>query len=112
MNGPRLRADVRHPGPRYREQGACSGEQFREDVLIPQVRKSLARGETLLVELEDARFGYPTGWLEEVFGGLVRKIPGTTPAEVTPVSVNHPEAAAEAIGYMRKAALHGADSDR
>lgn len=61
MTETRLRADVRHPGPRYREQGACSGEEFRNDVLIPQVREAPARGQTLSVELEDAEFGYPCG---------------------------------------------------
>ena len=110
MNAATLRADVRHPGPRYREQGACSGEEFRDDVLIPRAREAAARGQTLRIELEDAEFGYPTGWLEEVFGGLVREMPGITPAEVTPVSSNHPDAAAEAIGYMREAALHAARS--
>lgn len=112
MNEPLLRADIKHPGPRYREQGACSGEEFRDDVLIPRVREAATRTETLRVELEDAEFGYPSGWLEEVFGGLVRKMPGITPAEVTPVSTNHPDAAAEAIGYMREAALHATRSAR
>ena len=110
MTEPRLRAEVKHPGPRYREQGAYSGEEFRDDVLIPRVREAAARGQALRVELEDTEFGYPCGWLEEVFGGLVRKMPGITPAEVTPVSTNHPDAAAEAIGYMREAALHAARS--
>lgn len=108
MNAQALRAEVRHPGPRYREQGAGSGEEFRDEVLIPRVREALARGQALRVELEDAEFGYPCGWLEEVFGGLVRRMPGITPAQVTPVSANHPDAAAEAIGYMREAALHAA----
>ena len=105
---PRLRAKVRHPGPRYREQGRSSGEEFRDDVLMPRVAEALASGQTLQVELEDSEFGYPTGWLEEVFGGMVRKAPGVTPAEVTPVSERHPDAAAEAIGYMREAARHAA----
>lgn len=110
MSETTLRADVIHPGPRYRGQGACSGEQFRDDVLIPRVREAAARGQALRVELEDAEYGYPCGWLEEVFGGLVRKIPGITSAQVTPVSTNHPDAAAEAIGYMREAALHNANT--
>ena len=53
MNAATLRADVIHLGPRYHEQGACSGE-------------------------------------------------------VTPVSTNHPDTAAEAIGHMREAALDNA----
>lgn len=75
------------------------------------MREAIARGQTLRVELEDAEFGYPCGWLEEVFGGLVRKMPDITPTQVTLVSTHHPDATAEAIGYMREAALHAARSD-
>ena len=107
MTKTRLRAEVRHPGPRYREQGACSGEEFRDDVLIPRVREAAASGQALQVELEDSEFGYPIGWLEEVFGGLVRRMPGIMPAQVRPVSTKHPEAAAEAIRFMLEAASGG-----
>ena len=99
-----LHARVRHPGPRYRSQGRCSGEEFREDVLIPYVNEQRARGRTPCVVLDDAEWGYPCGWLEEVFGGLVRRMPDRGATPVTPVSRRFPDHAAEAIGYMRAAA--------
>ncbi len=61
------------PGPRYRSQGEGSGEEFREDHLIPAFDESVKREETLTVEMDGARFGYPTSFLEEAFGGLARR---------------------------------------
>lgn len=98
-----IHARVRHPGPRCRNQGANSGEEFRDDVLIPQVKTHRANGETIRVALDDAEFGYPTGWLEEVFGGLIRRMPEITHGQVTPVSTKHPKQAAEAMRYMQEA---------
>ena len=61
------------PGPRYREQGAGSGEEFRDDHLIPAFDAAAANGETLVVDMDGAKYGYPTSFLEETFGGLARK---------------------------------------
>lgn len=101
-----IRAAVRHPGPRYRNQGAHSGEAFRDKVLIPQVRKHLAAGRRICIRLDDAEYGYPCGWLEEVFGGLVRAMPDVTHLQVTPISRRHPRDAADAIRYTKDAASH------
>lgn len=62
----------RVPGPRYRHEGPHSGEEFREDMLLPRFNQSRKAGEKLTIELDGARFGYPTSFLEEAFGGLAR----------------------------------------
>ena len=61
------------PGPRYRSQGEGSGEEFRDDHLIPAFDQAVKRGETLTVDMDGARYGYPTSFLEEAFGGLARR---------------------------------------
>jgi hypothetical protein len=61
------------PGGRYKSNGPHSGEEFRDDVLIPAI-KSLGPDfdEELLIDL-DGGFGYATSFLDEVFGKLIRK---------------------------------------
>ncbi|MDR5647935.1 STAS-like domain-containing protein [Burkholderia cenocepacia] len=58
----------RHPAGRFRSDGPYSGELFREKFLTPALRA----GERLRVILDGAR-GYGSSFLEEAFGGLVRK---------------------------------------
>lgn len=60
------------PGVRFRKEGPKSGEEYREDVLEPVLRTSLKSGEKITIVL-DGVYGYATSFLEEVFGGLVRK---------------------------------------
>ena len=60
------------PGPRYRTQGDGSGEEFREDHLIPAFDRAMNKKETLEVDMDGAKYGYPTSFLEEAFGGLAR----------------------------------------
>ena len=57
-----------YPGGRYRKLGKFSGEEFRDDLLI----KALNSGEEVLVIL-DGTAGYGSSFLEEAFGGLVRR---------------------------------------
>lgn len=63
------------PGPRYRNEGEYSAEEFRDDVLLPKLRgRDVMCDEGvnwLKVDL-DGNAGICGGWLEEVFGGLVR----------------------------------------
>lgn len=58
----------RYPAGRYNEDGPYSGQAFREKYLEP----SIAAGEMVTVILDGAR-GYGSSFLEEAFGGLVRK---------------------------------------
>lgn len=59
------------PGPRSRQEGEWSGEEFRDKLLIPKFREAEKAGDKLLVDL-DGGCGYATSFLEEAFGGLAR----------------------------------------
>lgn len=61
------------PGARYESQGEFSGERFRESILYPKFIESLDKKEKLIVDL-DGGYGYGSSFLEEAFGGLVRKL--------------------------------------
>lgn len=56
------------PAGRYRKDSPRSGEQFREELLIP----ALAEDAAVEVDL-DGTLGFGSSFLEEAFGGLVRK---------------------------------------
>ena len=58
----------RFPGPRYERLGENSGEKFRDLFLIP----ALNENPDLVIDF-DGVFGYGSSFLEEAFGGLVRK---------------------------------------
>ncbi|MHC4692062.1 MAG: STAS-like domain-containing protein [Planctomycetota bacterium] len=60
------------PGTRFRVDGEFSGEQFREEVLMPKLN-ALQPYEILEINF-DGVFGYPPSFLEEAFGGLIREI--------------------------------------
>lgn len=67
------------PGTRKRDEGknAHSGEEFREDFLIPFFKEAVKDNKKLIVNL-DGTIGYGTSWLEEVFGGLARQFGKTS----------------------------------
>ena len=56
------------PAGRYTEDGPESGQVFRETVLVP----ALENGGQVCVDL-DGTEGYGSSFLEEAFGGLIRK---------------------------------------
>ena len=84
---------------RFRSDGACSAEAFRDDVLRPALREH----KTVVVEL-DLRFGIPASWLEECFGGLVRvgQSPRTLLRKISFVS-SDTLLVAEALAYIKNA---------
>ena len=59
------------PGARYKEEGDFSGEEFREEVLLPKYKEAKKNGCHLVVNL-DGTAGLGTSFLEESFGGLIR----------------------------------------
>ena len=65
---------TRVPGPRYKAQGPHSGEKFREEILVPAFETARRNREKLIIQLDGVRYGYPTSFLEEAFGGLARKV--------------------------------------
>lgn len=98
-----LQAYVRYPGARYRHQGPSSGEQFRDDNLMPALEEARQKGGRLRVLLTGAEFGYPVGWLEEAFGGLARAIPDLDAGEIVIESTEYPEEAQEARAFLTEA---------
>lgn len=60
------------PGARYIADGQYSGEDFRNNLLEPIYKKCLENKEKLTINF-DGGYGYGTSFLEESFGGLVRK---------------------------------------
>ena len=61
------------PGPRYKKDGEYSGEQFRDDILLPKF-KECSDNDKIIIDL-DGGYGYPSSFLEEAFGGLARIFP-------------------------------------
>ena len=61
------------PGPRYRDQGPGSGQQFLDEHLRPAFKKARASGDQITIQLDGVKYGYPTSFLEEAFGGLARE---------------------------------------
>lgn len=61
------------PGGRYRNNGPYSGEEFRDDILIPTIKSLEPKfDEELLIDL-DGGFGYASSFIDEVFGKLIEK---------------------------------------
>jgi hypothetical protein len=56
------------PAGRYKDQGPASGEEFRERILKVVLQSS----DYVHVVLDGAK-GYGSSFLEEAFGGLIRK---------------------------------------
>ena len=59
------------PGPRSREEGEFSGDEFRDEHLEPAFIRARDSGQKLIVDL-DGTVGYATSFLEAAFGGLAR----------------------------------------
>jgi hypothetical protein len=66
----------RFPGGRFRADGPHNGEEFREDLLVPALRSS-----DRVVVVLDGVAGFPSCFLDETFGGLIRNH-GFTPEEL------------------------------
>lgn len=62
----------RYPAGRTRRDGDFSAEEFRERLLIPALREAYDHGGRVIVVL-DGVYGYSSSFLEETFGGLVRR---------------------------------------
>lgn len=75
-----LTAFTATPGPRYRAEGPFSGEQWRDEHLLPAYERAKGAGQQLHVSL-DGVVGFASSFLEEAFGGLVRTT-GDSPESV------------------------------
>lgn len=64
---------TKKPGGRFKKQGEGSGEEFRDNILIPKYKEAIANDEILEIDF-DGCYAFPPSFLEESFGGLVREI--------------------------------------
>jgi hypothetical protein len=60
----------KYPGHRYRLKSKNSGEEFRDDILIPFINNN--KDKSIIINLEGA-VGFPPSFLEEAFGGCIEK---------------------------------------
>lgn len=60
------------PAGRTRKDGPKSGEGFREDHLLPKLQQAAKEGGIVEVSLDGVE-GLGSSFLEEAFGGLIRK---------------------------------------
>jgi STAS-like domain of unknown function (DUF4325) len=113
MRKPTMTLDIansfsKEPAGRFRTDGSSSGEVFREDHLIP----ALTVAEVVEVNL-DGTEGYGSSFLEEAFGGLLRRLEMSEDEFRTRIhlkSDDDPSLITEVLGYVgdesrRKAAL-------
>ena len=59
------------PGGRLKIEGKHSGEEFRDELLLPKYREAEENNTELEVDFDDC-YGIGTSFLEEAFGGLIR----------------------------------------
>ncbi len=61
----------RIPGARFPQEGDYSGQEFRNNFLLPKLKEAICTRKKLKVIL-DGTAGLGTSFLEESFGGLIR----------------------------------------
>lgn len=104
---------TKFPGPRYRTQGSGSGEEFLTDHLRPAFLRAKQTGDKVTVQLDGVKYGYPTSFLEEAFGGLTREF-GIDDVQETLVfeSANEPLLDYEIRQYIKEAnQVRGGESE-
>jgi hypothetical protein len=95
----------KYPAGRSRRDGPFSAEHFREDQLIPALRDAQQSGDRVIVVL-DGVYGYSSSFLEETFGGLIRRrvFPPDWLRDSLEIRANDPIYASykiDADGYLR-----------
>ena len=60
------------PGSRHYNDGEYSGQDFRENYLIPKFKEAIKSGEKLTIILDGVE-GYASAFLDEAFGKLARE---------------------------------------
>ena len=90
------------PGGRYYDDGEFSGQEFRERHLVDWVAEALRLGTKLYIDF-DGVTGLPTSFLEEAFGGLVRKHPEWTYEELARTIILRAPNSPELWPYLRYA---------
>lgn len=94
------------PGARYEREGSYSGEKFRTEILLPNLKKAVEQ-DCLLEVVLDGTAGFGTSFLEEAFGGLIRidKIEFTQIKKTIKfISLEYPDYIEEINEYLEDAA--------
>ena len=87
------------PAGRYLDDGDFNGEKFRENLLIPALQKF----NSVVIDFDGAE-GYGSSFLEESFGGLVRRgIPNNVIDKLSFISNEDPSLVQEVQGYINDA---------
>ena len=76
-----------NPGGRYYSDGPNSGQEFRDKLLGPAFKNTTG---TVDVVFDGCR-GYPTSFLDESFGGLVRELKFTPEQVLARLVISHKE---------------------
>ncbi|MEG2664506.1 MAG: STAS-like domain-containing protein [Hafnia sp.] len=94
----------KYPGPRYESLGENSGEKFRDSFLIP----AMLENDAVSVDF-DGVFGYGSSFLEEAFGGLVRKGVDRNKIETLKKNLKSKDSAllSEVVSYINDALRRG-----
>ena len=92
---------TRYPAGRNESDGPFSGERFRKEFLEP----ALSGGHRVVIYLDGTR-GYGSSFLEEAFGGLVRK--GYTPDRLN-AALEFDSNDASLVAEIRDYIVHGGD---
>lgn len=93
------------PGARSPEEGNFSGQEFREEHLLPAINLAQQNGQKVCIILDEPT-GYGTAFLEEVFGGLIRinkKTMTELEALLEFVSDDEPYLIQDIMSYMKEA---------
>lgn len=98
------------PGARYQVDGEFSGEDFRERLLKPAIERAIKKKTKVIVDF-DGGYGYPTSFLEEAFGGLVRGVGCYSAKQILDVlefvSMDEPSLITEVRNYIDPAGKEG-----
>ncbi len=94
---------TKSPGGRLIEEGAYSGELFRNNILSPKYKEALEKNEKLIVDL-DGCYGFATSFLEEAFGGLCRELKDNNILKhIEIISEDEPGLVEDIESYVKKA---------
>jgi hypothetical protein len=74
------------PFGRYADDGKFNAGAFRDNILIPELKKAIEDGDTkITIDFSGVPVGLGSSFIEEVFGGLIRS--GFNPSQINDIIV-------------------------
>lgn len=89
------------PGGRYIEDGPFSGQDFRENILLPKFQEAKRQNVILQVNL-DGGYGYGSSFLDEAFGGLARELHDPEIRRIQIISEEEPDLIPQIRKYIEQ----------